>query len=256
VSLRSVLPVCAFALASAPCLHAQDPFEIQVYEYETVPKGKWSLETHFNYTSKGTTVFDGTVAPSQGQAHIAFELTRGVTDWFEMAGYALFARRSGHSPDWVGYRLRPRVRFPERWRLPVKVSLSVEAGFPRDLYEAADATLEIRPILERRFGRVQIDLNPVLGRSISGPGSHAGWDFEPGARLALSASDKFEASVEYYGAWGEVGDLLPRAQQVHQIFGGGDLGLSPNVVLNFGLGLAATNAGNQTVWKLRLGWMF
>src|SRR5206468_1532307 len=33
---------------------AQDPFEIQVYEYETVPKGEWNLETHLNYIARGT----------------------------------------------------------------------------------------------------------------------------------------------------------------------------------------------------------
>ncbi len=37
-------------LLSALSLGAQDAFETQVYEYETVPKGMWNLETHLNYT--------------------------------------------------------------------------------------------------------------------------------------------------------------------------------------------------------------
>ena len=41
----------------------QDPFEIQVYEYETVPKRMWNLETHVNYVDRGTKEFDGPVAP-------------------------------------------------------------------------------------------------------------------------------------------------------------------------------------------------
>jgi hypothetical protein len=243
-------------LVIVPPLAAQDPFEIQVYEYATVPKGKWDLETHVNYTSHGTKAPEGTVAPGQGQLHLAFEFTRGLTDWFELAGYALFARRSGHSPDFVGYRIRPRVRAPDGWKLPVKLSLSLEAGFPRDLYEEADATLEVRPILERRFGPLQLDLNPVLGRSIKGPGSGGGWDFEPGARVGVTASPKVDLSVEYYGGWGRVGHFPPSDQQVHQIFGGGDYNFSESVVLNAGLGFAATPAGAQTVWKMRLGWIF
>ena len=31
----------------------QDPFEVQVYEYETVPRRMWNLETHLNYIGRG-----------------------------------------------------------------------------------------------------------------------------------------------------------------------------------------------------------
>ena len=60
--------------------HAQDPFEIQVYEYETVPKGMWNLETHVNYVGQGTKSFEGAVAPTNNQFHLTYELTRGITD--------------------------------------------------------------------------------------------------------------------------------------------------------------------------------
>ena len=40
-------------LAFAAAVFAQDPFEIQVYEYKTVSKGMWNLETHLNYTEIG-----------------------------------------------------------------------------------------------------------------------------------------------------------------------------------------------------------
>ncbi|HEU5218800.1 MAG TPA: hypothetical protein VFU23_09080 [Gemmatimonadales bacterium] len=253
---RKSLVLAVLTLIPSAGAAAQDPFEIQVYEYATVPKGRWNLETHFNYTTRGTRLPEGTVAPSQGQSHLTFELTRGISDLFEMAGYVVLARRQGHGPDFVGWRLRPRVRAPETWKLPVRLSLSLEAGFPRDLYEEADATLEVRPIIERQFGRVLIDLNPVLGRSIKGPGSDDGWDFEPGARVGVSMNRVVELSVEYYGGLGAVGDFLPRAEQTHQFFGGGDFQVSETVVINAGLGLGVTDAGNRTVLKARIGWMF
>jgi hypothetical protein len=235
---------------------AQDPFEIQVYEYPTVPRGRWNLETHFNYTVRGTRQFEGPVAPSQHQTHLTFELTRGITDLFELAGYLVLANRPGAGPEYVGWRVRPRIRAPDSWHLPVGLSLSTEVGFPRRVYEENSVTLEVRPIIERRFGRLQIDLNPVVGRALRGPGSGEGWDFEPGARVAVTASQVVDLSIEYYGALGPVDDFAPAAEQVHQFFGGGDLQLNPDVVLNVGLGLGATEAGNRTVLKLRLGWLF
>jgi hypothetical protein len=96
-------------------VEAQDPFEIQVYEYVTVPKGKWNLETHFNHVQRGTRMFEGLVAPSEHQTHLTFELTRGITDWFELAGYLVTARRDGDAPEYVAWRVRPRVRAPESW---------------------------------------------------------------------------------------------------------------------------------------------
>src|SRR5690348_27788 len=82
------------ATAALPAA-AQDPFEIQVYEYETVPRGRWDLETHVNYTARGIRAFDAGVAPSQGQTHLTFELTRGITNYFELAGYLVTAHRDG-----------------------------------------------------------------------------------------------------------------------------------------------------------------
>lgn len=256
MTLRAPFAAAALLLLGTAPVRAQDAFEIQVYEYATVPRGRWNLETHFNYTTRGVKTFEGTVAPTERQSHLTFELTRGITDYFEMAGYLVLARQAGESPDFAGWRLRPRVRFPERWKLPVLLSLSAEVGFPQDAYEAADATLEIRPVLERAFGRVAIDLNPVLGRSIKGPGSEDGWEFEPGARVGVTVSPKLDLSIEYYGAYGPVKDFLPAAEQVHQFFGGGDLQFNANTVLNLGLGVGATSAGNRTVLKARFGWMF
>ena len=83
----SFLAIVALLSASAVVpAAAQDPFEIQVYEYETVPRGSWDLETHVNYTARGIRAFDAGVAPSEGQTHLTFELTRGITKYVELAG--------------------------------------------------------------------------------------------------------------------------------------------------------------------------
>ena len=252
-SFLTMVALLTVALASPAA--AQDPFEIQVYEYETVPRGRWDLETHVNYTARGVRAFDAGVAPSQGQTHLTFELTRGITNYFELAGYLVTAHRDGANPEIAGWRVRPRFRLPEDW-LPFKFSLSTEFGFPKRLYEENSITFELRPILERSFGPVQVDLNPVLGKAVRGPTSSEFWDFEPGARIGYTASRTLDLSLEYYGATGSLTHVEPAAQQMHQLFPGADINFSPAVVLNLGVGFGLTNAGNRLVYKSRLGWIF
>jgi len=93
---------------------AQDRFEIEVYPYQTASRGEWDLETHLNYTRLGITTFDGQVAPTQGQVRLATELTHGITDSWEVAGYLLAAHRSGAGAEFAGWRLRSRLRRPRR----------------------------------------------------------------------------------------------------------------------------------------------
>ena len=57
--------VIAASAISPSTAKAQDPFEIQVYEYATVPAGKWNLETHLNFVHRGTTAAEGLVAPTE-----------------------------------------------------------------------------------------------------------------------------------------------------------------------------------------------
>jgi len=253
--LRPFLMLAVLALI-ALTVQAQDPFEIQIYEYEIVPKGMWNLETHINYIGKGTKSFEGPVAPTNNQFHLTYELTRGITNHFETAGYLVLAHRPGGGYEYVGWRIRPRVRLPKSWGLPVDVSLSGEVGFPREQYEENSVTLEIRPIIEKKFGRFQVDVNPVIGRALRGPGRDEGWDFEPGVRLGYELNRRLDLSLEYYGAVGPLGDLLPTDEQVHQLFPGGDLKFGENVVVNFGVGFGATEAGNRLVYKMRIGYLF
>ena len=252
--LRLFLAATILAL-TAVAARAQDTFEIQVYEYETVPKGMWNLETHINYIGKGTKSFEGTVAPTNNQFHLTYELTRGITDYFETAAYLVLAHRPGGGYEYAGWRIRPRWRLPQSWGLPVDTSVSVEVGFPRKQYEENSVTLEIRPIIEKKLGRYQIDFNPVFSHALRGPKGE-GWDFEPGVRLAYELNRRLDLSLEYYGGIGPLGDLLPTDQQVHQLFPGGDLKFGENVVVNFGVGFGATEAGNRLVYKMRIGYLF
>ena len=255
-SIKAVLPAILLLIPSARWACAQDPFEIQVYEYQTVQRGMWNLETHLNYIAKGTKVYEGPVAPTHDQFHMTYELTAGLSKNWELAGYLVTARRPGNPMEYAGWRVRPRFKIPEEWNWPVKVSMSFEVGFPREHYEENGVTLELRPIIEKSWGKWQLDVNPVVGHALRGPGTDEGFDFEPAVRLAYTILPKLDLSTEYYGSTGPVFHWLPGHEQVHQFYPGGDWQFTKNLVLNFGVGMAATPTGSQLVYKIRIGWQF
>lgn len=253
--LIAVALACPLFLAG-PCVHAQDTFEIQVYEYELVPKGKFNLETHVNYIARGTKSFEGTVAPTNDQFHLTFELTRGLTDHFELAGYLVLANRPGGGFEYVGARIRPRFSLPKSWPMPFDFSLSTEVGFPRPQYEANSVTLEIRPIIEKTFERFRLSFNPVVGRALKGPDTGEGFDFEPGAKFAYFVKPKLNAGLEYYGSTGPITNMLPLGEQQHLLFPSLDIFFSEKAMINLGVGFSLTGVGEKLIPKLRLGYRF
>jgi hypothetical protein len=251
--------VLAVLLASLPWLTAvpavaQDPFEIEVYGYGTAARGEWELETHLNYTARGTTTYDRGIAPTEHQTHLALELTRGLTNHWEVAAYALAAYRPGAGVEYAGWRVRSRVRSPESWRLPVDLGLGAELEFPPAPYDENAAGLEIRPILARRFGRVEIRFNPIVERGLRGrdTSSASGWEFKPCARVGGTVSRALAVSLEYYGKTGLGSIKLPRNEQVHQFYPSVDWTFGEDRVLSIGVGFGTTSAGNRLVFNSRL----
>ncbi len=236
---------------------AQDIFEIQVYEYPTVAKGKWNLETHFNHIAKGAKEYEGSVAPTDRQFHLSFELTRGATENFELAGYFLTAQRPGGGFEFAGWRVRPRLRAPQNWKLPVDVSLSFEFAFPRPQYEANSVTMELRPIIEKTLRRWRLSANPVIVRALRGPDTKEGFEFEPGAKFAyFLAKSGTSIGMEYYGSTGPLTNFHRIGEQVHILFPSADIYFTQNTMINFGVGFGLTHSGERLILKSRLGYRF
>jgi hypothetical protein len=248
--LRTIVSAGAALFMAVGRLAAQDPFEIVVYPAGTVARGEWELETHLNYIARGMTAFNGTVAPSQHQVHLTFELTHGITTGWEASVYLLSAYRPGVGPEYAGWRLRSRVHAPARWRLPLDLGFSAELEAPRPAY-GASPTVELTPIFEKQFGALRLGLNANFERDLgSGEtgGTVEGWEFEPSALVAYRISSVATAKLEYHGAFGELRAPLPGSAQVHQFFPGVDLRLGNAITLGLSVGAGTTTAGNRLVF--------
>jgi hypothetical protein len=236
---------------------SQDLFEFQVYDADLVPKGGWEIDLHVSHIQKGTTVWDQSALPTNGQTHLAIEITRGFAEEFELGGYALFARRSDGALDYAGVRLRPRFKAPEAWALPVGISLSFEFGWPKTRYELNSSTLEIRPIIDKSVGRWYFGINPLITRALRGPDATGGLEFEPAARIAVEILvDQLNVGVQYFGAMGPLKEFLPSSEQTHFIHPNAEVSLSKDLVLNIGTAIGLTAAAERLIFTSRLGWVF
>jgi len=237
MSLFRLLAV--LALVAAP-LTAQERFDIAVYPYATAARGEWELEALVNYASRGTSAFDGGVAPTQGQWRFASELTRGITDHWELAAYVLGAQVPGLGLEYAGWRARSRMRAPEQWGLPVNLGLGIEYEAARPAFSESAQTLELTAILERRVGALRLIVDPTFERDFQGP-EHE-WEFEPRARAGYRISKTVTLGLEYYGAFVET-------EAKHQVYPTADFRLGDDANLHVGVGFGSRNSGDRLVFK-------
>src|SRR5580698_1854872 len=233
--------------------HGQGNYEIQVYGSDTVPPKNLMVELHSNYTVSGqTNVVDG-VYPTNHQEHETLELTQGITDWSEIGFYVFTSEQDGRGVQWVGDHIRPRVRAPDSWHLPVGLSLSTEIGYQRAVYSPDTWTWEIRPIIDKYLGRWYMAVNPALERTFHGPDVALGLGFSPAAKVSYDFTKVVSGGIEYYADYGRIGDFYSLRDQQQQIFVVTDLNVSPKWEINIGVGVGPTAGTDHWIIKGILG---
>ena len=214
------------------------------------------VELHSNFAFEGEKETINGVRPTEHALHETVEITRGFAPWFETGFYLFTSARSGEGWQWVGDHIRPRVRVPENWSWPVGVSLSTEFGYQRREFSQHTWTLEIRPIVDKQFGRWYISFNPVLEKAIHGENAGRGFEFSPNFKASYVATRTVSVGVEYYGSLGPVTRLDPAREQQHQIVPTVDLNLSPDWEFNVGAAIGATHDTDRFLLKMIVGRRF
>jgi len=245
-----------FLLLSSLAAKAQDNYEIQVYGSETVEKGHTMVELHSNYTANGfVTGADGQL-PDNHVEHETVEITHGWTPWFETGFYFFNSIGSDGRTAYVGSHIRPRVAAPESWKWPVGVSLSAEFGFQKKAFSANTSTLEIRPIVDKKWNKLYISINPTLDKSFAGPDESRGFIFSPNVKGSYDVTKAVALGLEYYGSTGPFFHYDAFQDQVHQLFIATDLNVDPKWEFNGGIGYGFTDATEKLIFKIIIGRLF
>jgi hypothetical protein len=255
-ALYGLAVVLLAATFFTPALRAQDNYEIQVYGAETVAPQHTMVELHSNFTISGSKdIVDGMI-PTEHAFHETLEITQGLTPWFETGFYVFSSINRGYGWQWVGDHIRPRVRAPEDWHLPVGLSVSFEFGYQRPEFSPDTWTLEIRPIIDKQVGKWYLSFNPTLDRSFHGPSVSQGLVFSPNFKAGYDVTKRINMGVEYYGSLGPVTGFDALRDQQQQIIPSIDLNLGPNWEFNFGVGVGATRSTDHLLIKMILGRRF
>lgn len=235
---------------------AQGNYEIQVYGSDTVAPKNLMVELHSNFTPEGQKYYINGVIPTNHQEHETLELTEGITSWSEVGFYVFTSEQDGHGVQWVGDHIRPRVRAPDSWHLPVGLSLSTEIGYQRAVYSPDTWTWEIRPIMDKTIGRWYFAVNPALERTWHGPDVNLGLGFSPGGKISYDFNRKVSGGFEYYADYGRLGAFDTLHYQQQQIFVVTDLNVSPKWEINIGVGVGPTAGTDHLIVKGILGRRF
>jgi hypothetical protein len=234
-------------------LAAQENYEIQVYASPTMTKGMTMFELHSNYTFQGEQNIVKGVRPSYHALHETIEVTHGIADNFELGFYLFMNYTNPYGFQVVGTHLRPRFSAPASWKLPVGVSLSTEIGYQTSEYSAETWSVELRPIVDKTFGKLYVSLNPVLGFSLKGVDKQSSPEVTPNVKAALALTPKVSVGAEYYGNLGTLKGFERGPQQEHALFVVADLYIDPKWEINFGPGWGLTNVTDGLVVKFLLG---
>ncbi|MBS1599638.1 MAG: hypothetical protein JST75_15540 [Bacteroidetes bacterium] len=232
---------------------AQDNYEIQVYGSQTQAPKSMIVELHSNFTFKGNTQTEKGVVPSNHALHETVEITTGITPIFEMGFYLFTSYVPGYGYRVVGSHIRPRVMAPSQWNLPVGVSLSAEVGYQSASYASDTWSLEIRPIIDKQWGKLYVSFNPTLGIALKSKYDNSVPGFEPNLKASYNLFGNNSFGLEYYGSCGPLNkfDALPQENQA--LFLAYDLMNNVHWELNIGAGFGLTKATDGFVFKILVG---
>ena len=212
------------------------------------------IELHSNFTFVGQQYVQDGVLPTHDMEHETVEITHGFNSWFETGCYFFNAIGDDNRTTYVGSHIRPRAQIPTSWHWPVGVSLSLEAGYQKPEYCVDDWTLEIRPIIDKTWKKWYVSVNPVFDKSLHGLNENKGFDFSPNVKVSYNITKIIGWGIEYYGAVGKLNALDPFQQQQHQLFLAIDLDWNPDWEFNAGYGLGFTQATDNDIFKVILGY--
>jgi hypothetical protein len=251
---RLLIVVALFALTAGTESRAQ---LYKVYGYDTAEQGEVEavLWTSYVAQSDNPHAFFGETVEREGLWAHTLEMEVGLTDRLMIAGYLDFQDPKGKSFSYTRARaVFLRYRFAKEGAFFFDPAVYAEYYVPRSSYSGSE-TLEVRLILERAFGNVNLRLNPIFEKATSGDEIEEGVEFEYAAGLYYEGLDALRPGLEFHGETGEFSGFESGSEQTHLVVPTVDFELG-EVEWHLGAGLGLTDASDDVTLKSILSYEF
>jgi hypothetical protein len=247
--LNCVITVIAAMSAVCPTPVLAAPEEIQVYLDEFAEKGKMGLDLHTVYTASTR---DGSNVPPRHQLRLTPELSYGLSDHFEVAGYLLNNKTPGRSPQSDGLKARLR------WRPIVPnddtvwyAAVNVELGKLARRFSSEGSNGEVKGILVWKSSLwtagLNLNLDRPLRRRTSAPVTS-----EIDGKLAYKVKEDWQFGIERYEFLGALKGRVPGFMPAHTTFLVSDFAIG-KWDLNLGIGWARGDVPDRVLLKAIIG---
>jgi len=240
--------VAAVCLLGIPAYAHAQADEIQVYDGDLTPPGKFNLTWHNNYTPNGiaTPAFPGANIADKSFNGVT-EWAYGVTQWFEAGLYLpLYSHDKINGGTYDGFKLRALFAVPHAQDRRFFYGANFEFSINQKNWDENRFSSEIRPIIGWHLKPWDIIINPILDTEYDGVKNLV---FAPASRIAYNFNDRWALAAEEYGDYGPVHDLAGASDQSHMLYG------VVNHTLKFfeieaGVGFGLTSASDKMTVKL------
>jgi len=251
-SIRIYHTVLLLVILSVP-VAAQDDYEIQVYNSDLTEKGHTLFELHSNYTPVGNKQYSDKIFPSDKILHETLEITHGFSDIFELGVYFFNAIGNDGRSGYGGSHIRPRISVPKSCNIPVGLSLGWELGYQRIGFFNNHWLFEIHPIIDRKFGKFYIAINPTFDWNID---KSKDFEFNPCLMTSYKINKKADLGLEWYSGYGPVQDFLSWDQQHQVLFLASNIYFGNNWEFNAGIGRGLNSSTDKWIIKFIIGRSF
>jgi hypothetical protein len=191
--------------------------EIQVYDAEICELGKFNLTWHNNFTAIGHRQPDlpGGIVLNHTLNGVP-EWAYGVTEWFEVGLYLPVYSLTGGGRFLIDSgKLRALFVTPHAAEKIFFYGMNFELGYNSKHWDMSRRAGEVRPIIGRRIGPVEVIVNPIFDTDFRG---FRRLDFVPCERLGYNLSKTWAAALEHYEDCGRLDDLAPLGRQDQTVF--------------------------------------
>jgi len=133
---------------------------VWTFQYQTMGRGKAEVQPYFTLSTP-----DMNDPKDKVTAEHQLSLQIGMNERYEFTGYQIFSQAPGEALRYDGFKLRWRYRLSDKGQFVTDPTIFVQyTGTP----DFSEHVAELRLVLSRDFGKINVTLNPIVDFSGNG----------------------------------------------------------------------------------------